>query len=53
MKKALSVVIGGHEVAVVGVAHEDVGALLNIGKYRGMRGRLVFEYFKKKKGWQI
>ena len=29
MKKTLAVVVGGYEVEVVGVAHEDVGALLD------------------------
>ena len=32
IKKALCVMVRGHEVGVVGVLHKDVGALLNYAK---------------------
>ena len=32
MKKEVAVLVGGHEVGVVGVAHEDVGTLLDYAK---------------------
>ena len=34
MKKTLFVLVGGHEVRVVGVAHEDIATLLDCAKYR-------------------
>ena len=49
MKKTLSVVVGGHVVEVIGVAHEDVGALLNCAKYRRKRGEGLFSNIAKKK----
>ena len=49
MKNGVSVVIGGHDVRVVGVAHEDVGALLSSAKHRRKReGSLFWNILKKK-----
>ena len=42
MKNALSVVVGGHDVRVVGVNHKGVGALLNCAKYRRKREEGLF-----------
>ena len=50
MTNSLCVVVGGHEVRVVGVAYEDVGALVNCAKYRRKReGGLFSNNAKKKK----
>ena len=49
MKNTLAVVIEGHEVGVVGVAHEGVGALLNCAKYRRSREQGLFSNIGRKK----
>ena len=41
--------VGGHDVRVVGVAHEGVGALLNCGKYRRSREEGLFSNIGRKK----
>ena len=47
MKKTLSVVVGGHEVRVVGVVHVMIGALLDCAKYRRLRGEGLFSNIAK------
>ena len=50
MKKRLSVVVGGHEVDVVGVVHVTIGALLDCAKYtRKIEGGLFSNTRKEKK----
>ena len=50
MKKRLSVVVGGHEVDVVGVVHVTIGALLDCAKYtRKIEGGLFSNIRKEKK----
>ena len=49
MKNALSVVVWGHDVRVVRVAHEGVGALLNCAKYKRSREAGLFSNIAKKK----
>ena len=49
MKKTLSVVVGGHEVGVVGVVHVTIGALLDSAKYRRLREEGLFSNIAKEK----
>ena len=47
MKKTLSVLIGGHEVGVVGVVHVMIGAQLDCAKYTKQREDGLFSNIKK------
>ena len=49
MKKTLSVLIGGHEVGVVGVVHVMIGAQLACTKYRQKWEEGLFLNIAKKK----
>ena len=49
MKNAFSVVIGGHEVGVVGVVHVMIGAQLDCAKYTKQREEGLFSNIKKEK----
>ena len=56
MKNTLSGVVEtreGHVVEVVGVAHEDIGALLNWAKCRRKIRKAYFKILRRKKPRQI